>query len=62
MKEDLIIKTELPKLETFLKELQRSWKIVKLAIEKAKEVIKKQINKKRQNSQGLKQENKYGWR
>ena len=55
-KGDLIIKKELPKLETFLKELQRSWKIVKLAIEKVKEVMKKQNNKKRQNFWELKQE------
>ena len=40
-------------LETFLEELQKSCKIAKLPMEKA---IKKQFNKKRQNSQRLKQE------
>ena len=52
-KGDPTIKTELPKLETFLKELQ-SWKTVKSSMEKSKEVMKKQFNKKRQNSQKLK--------
>jgi len=38
---------ELPKLETFLKELQYSWGTAKISIEKAKEAMKKQFNKKR---------------
>jgi len=53
-KGDLTIETELPKLKTFLEELWRSWKIAKTLIEKAKEAMKKQFNKKRQNPQGLK--------
>jgi len=40
-----------------LKELQRNWEIVKISMEKAKEAMKKQFNKKRQNLQELKQEN-----
>jgi len=47
---------ELPKLETFLEELKRSWKVAKILIEMAKEAIKKQFDKKRQNPQELKQE------
>ena len=46
-KGDLIIKKELPKLETFLKELQRSWKIVKSLMKKAKKAMKKQFNQKK---------------
>ena len=46
-KGDLTIKTELPKLETFLEELQRSWKAAKILMEKAKEAIKKHSDKKR---------------
>ena len=40
-KEDLIIKTEMPKLEKFLKELQRSQKVAKKSIEIVKEAMKK---------------------
>ena len=47
---------ELPKLETFLEELKRSWKVAKILMEMAKEAIKKQFDKKRQNPQELKQE------
>ena len=54
-KRDLTIKIELPKLETFLKKLQKSWKVAKTLMEIAK-TIKKQFDKKRQNLQGLKQE------
>ena len=48
---------ELLKLEYFLKELQESWKIAKKLMEMAKKAIKKQFNKKRQNSQELKEKN-----
>jgi len=51
----LTIEIELPKLETFLEELQRSWEIIKTLIEKAKKAIKKQFDKKRQTFQRLKQ-------
>ena len=48
-KEDLTMKTELPKLEYFLKELQRSWEEAKRSITIVKEAMKKQFDKK-QNS------------
>jgi len=51
----LTIEIELPKLETFIEELQRSWEIIKTLIEKAKKAIKKQFDKKRQTFQRLKQ-------
>ena len=38
-------------------DIKRSWKIVKSSIEKSKKVMKKQFNKKKQNSQRLKQKN-----
>ena len=53
---DLTIKMELPKLEDFLEGLQRSWEVVKKSIEITKEAMKKQFDKKRRNSQGLKEE------
>jgi len=46
-KEDLTIRTELLKLETFLEELQKSWKVVNISIERAKKAIKKHFDKKR---------------
>ena len=48
------MKTELPKLESFLQELQKSWKVVKKPKEIAKEAMKRQFDKKRRNSQELK--------
>ena len=42
-----MVKTELPKLEDFLEELQKSWKVVKKSMEIAKEAMKKQFDKKR---------------
>ena len=48
------MKMELPKLEDFLKGLQRSWEVVKKSLEVVKEAIKKQFDRKRYNSQGLK--------
>ena len=39
-KGNLAINMELPKLEDLLKELKKSWKVVKKSIEMAKEVIK----------------------
>ena len=42
---------EIPRLEEFLTGLQKSWE---KAIEVAQEVIKKQFDRKRRNSQGLK--------
>ena len=45
-KGNLIIRTELPKLNNFLKELQRSWNKARILMNIAKEAIKKQFNKK----------------
>ena len=45
---------ELPKLNNFLEELQRSWNKARVSINIAKKAIKKQFNKKRRNPQGLK--------
>jgi len=42
---------ELPKLNDFLEELQRSWDKARIL---AKEAIKKQFDKKKRNLQGLK--------
>ena len=54
MERDLIVKMKLPKLEDFLKRLQRSWEVTKKLIEIAKETMKKQFNKKKRNLQDLK--------
>ena len=50
-KENLTIRMELPKLNDFLEELQRSWDKARIL---AKEAIKKQFDKKKRNLQGLK--------
>ena len=42
------------KLDEFLGEVQRSWNKAKISMNMAKEAMKKQFNKKRRNSQGLK--------
>ena len=55
-KGNLTVKIELLKLDNFLNKLQKSWEIAKNSIEIAKKVIKRQFNKKRQNTQELKQE------
>ena len=49
-----MVQTEFLKLENFLIKLQRSWKEATKLIEIAKEAIKRQFNKKRQNPQELK--------
>jgi len=48
------VQTEFPKLEEFLIGLQRSWKEAMKSMEIAKEIMKRQFDKKRQNPQGLK--------
>ena len=53
-KRNLTIKTELPKLNNFLERLQRSWNKARMLIDIAKKAMKKQYDKKRRNSQGLK--------
>jgi len=45
---------EFPKLEEFFIELQRGWEKAIKSIEIAKEVMKRQFDKKRQNTQELK--------
>jgi len=47
---------EFPKLEEFLIGLQKSWKETTKAMNMAKETMKKQFDKKRQNLQELKKE------
>ena len=49
------MQTEFPKLKEFLIGLQKSWKEATKAMEMAKEIMKRQFDKKRQNSQGLKE-------
>ena len=46
-KEDLTVQTEFPKLEEFLISLQKSWEEATKAMDKAKELMKRQFNKKR---------------
>jgi len=45
---------EIPRVEEFLTGIQRSWKQVTKAMEEVQKNIKRQFNKKRWNSQGLK--------
>ena len=45
---------ELPKLNDFLEELQRSWNKARISINMAKEAMKKQFDKKRRDLQELK--------
>ena len=49
------MQTEFLKLEEFLIGLQKSWKEVTKAIDMAKEMMKRQFDKKRWNLQGLKE-------
>jgi len=53
-KGDLIVKTDIPRVEDFLSGLQRSWEQVTKAMEEAQKSMKKQFDKKRRNPQGLK--------
>jgi len=50
-----MVRTELPKLKDFLEGIQRSWETVKKLMKMAKEAMKKQFDKKRQNLQELKE-------
>jgi len=54
-KEDLTVQTEFPKLEEFLISLQKSWEEATKVIDMAKETMKRQFDKKRQNPQELKE-------
>ena len=47
---------EFPKLEEFLIGLQKSWEEATKAMDMAKEMMKRQFDKKRRNSQRLKEE------
>jgi len=53
-KGNLMVQTEIPRVEEFLTGIQRSWKQVTKAIEEAQKNMKRQFDKKRQNPQGLK--------
>ena len=53
-KDDLMVQTEIPRVEEFLIGIQKSWKQATKVIEEAQKNMKRQFNKKRQNSQGLK--------
>ena len=49
-----MIQSEFPKVEEFLAGLQKSWKQATKLIKEAQKNMKRQFDKKRQNSQGLK--------
>ena len=53
-KGDLMVKTDIPRVEEFLSGLQQSWEQATKAMEKAQKNMKKQFDKKRRNPQGLK--------
>ena len=46
-KGDLMVKTDIPRVEDFLNELQKSWEQTTKAMEEAQRNIKKQFDKKR---------------
>jgi len=52
-KGNLVMQIEFPKLEAFLKDLQRSWEKATKSMETAQETIKKQFDKKQRNLQEL---------
>jgi len=49
-----MVQTEIPQVEEFMKELQKSWEQAMKAMEEAQKNMKRQFNKKRRNPQGLK--------
>ena len=53
-KRNLVAQIEFPRIEEFLIGLQRSWEEAMKLMEEAQKNVKKQFNKKRRNSQGLK--------
>ena len=53
-KGNLTIRMELPNLNNFLEELQRSWDKARISMDIVKEAIKKHFDKKRRNLQELK--------
>jgi len=53
-KENLEVQIEIPELEEFLIELEKSWKKAMKAIKAAQEMMKKYFDKKQRNPQELK--------
>ena len=53
-KGNLIVKTDIPRVEDFLSGLQRSWEQATKAMKEVQKNMKKQFDKKRRNPQGLK--------
>ena len=53
-KGDLMVQTELPRVEEFAKKLQESWKHAAQAMEESQKNMKRQFDKRRRNPQGLK--------
>jgi len=53
-KGDLMVQTVIPQVEDFLIGMQKSWEQATKAMEEVQRRIKKQVDKKRQNPQGLK--------
>ena len=53
-KGDLMVQTEFPQVEKFLIGIQKSWEQVTKMMGEAQKSMKKQFDKKRRNSQGLK--------
>jgi len=53
-KGDLVIQSEISRVEEFLAGLQKSWEQATKAMEEAQKNMKRQFNKKRQNLQELK--------
>jgi len=53
-KGDLIVQTEIPQVEEFMKKLQKSWEQATNTMEEAQKNMKKQFDKKRRNPQRLK--------
>jgi len=51
-----VVQSEIPRVEEFLAELQKSWKQATKIMEEAQKNMKRQFNKKRQNLQGSKVE------
>jgi len=49
-----VVQTDIPRVEDFLIGLQKSWEQVTKTMEEAQKNMKKQLDKKRRNSQGLK--------
>ena len=53
-KGNLVVQTDIPRVEDFLIGLQKSWEQATKAMEEVQKNMKKQFDKKRRNSQGLK--------